>query len=376
MKKYDNLPNPSFVIEEEKIRRNIKIFKYIKSKTNVNFLMALKGFANYKAFSFFQDIVEGASASSLSEAKLAKEHLTDKIHLYAPVYNEDELKEMVRFSSHITFNSFNQYERFIDLTKKLNPNISVGIRVNPGYSDVEKAIYNPSDPKSRLGVPVDKMPKVLPDDIEGIHFHTLCESDDKALFNLIKIFTEKFERYLYQIKWVNIGGGHLVTHETYNVDNFIKIINDFERQYAHLDIYVEPSAAYVWQAGVLVARVEDIVTNGGIFTAILNVSFTAHMPDTLEMPYKPKVINEKCNGKFVYRFGGNSCLAGDYIDGFKFDTKLNVGDLIVFCDMIHYTTVKTTFFNGIKHPSIGLLRSDGKFEVFRKFGYESYKNKL
>ena len=373
---YNSLPNPAYIIEEEKILHNVSVFNYLKSKTQVKFLMALKGFANYKAFGYFKGIIDGASASSLSEAKLAKDYLHDKVHLYAPVYHEDELKEMVCFSSHITFNSFAQLERFYDDVKKLNPDISVGIRVNPGFSDVETGIYNPADDKSRLGVSSALMPEKLPEFVEGIHFHTLCESKDEALEKLIEVFEQKFGKYLDTIKWINIGGGHLVTHKDYNLNNFIRILNEFSERYPHIEIFAEPSAAYVWRTGVLLAKVEDIVTNGGINTAILNVSFTAHMPDTLEMPYKPQVLGEDDSGEYVYRFGGNSCLAGDFIDGFRFKRKLQPGDLIVFCDMIHYTTVKTTFFNGVKHPAIGLLKKNGEFYLFKKFGYEDYKCKL
>ncbi len=376
MNLYKNLPNPSYVIEEEKLLRNIEVFEYIKSQTSIKFLMALKGFANYKAFRYFKDLIDGASASSFSEAKLAKDFLHDKIHLYAPAYHEEELMEMVKFSSHITYNSFAQFDRFYETVKLENPSISAGIRVNPGYSDVTTDLYNPANPQSRLGVPVDLMPDKLPAGIEGLHFHTLCESNDKALEKLLNAFEKNFGKYLAGLKWINIGGGHLVTHKDYDVDNFIRVINNFAEKYPHLEIFAEPSAAYVWRTGVLLAKVEDIVNNGGIKTAILNVSFTAHMPDTLEMPYKPQVLGEVPDGKYVYRFGGNSCLAGDFIDGFRFDKELKTGDLIVFCDMIHYTTVKTTFFNGVKHPAIGLLHKNGSFELFRSFGYEDYKNKL
>ena len=370
-----NIPNPCFVIEEAKIKRNIKVFERLQAETNVKFLMALKGFANYKAFDYFKGVINGASASSYSEAKLAYDYLSQDVHLYAPVYLEDELEEMAKFSTHITFNSYNQYERFYNTVKQINPAISVGLRVNPGYSDVETELYNPANPQSRLGIPAESFDK-LPEGVEGLHFHTLCESKDDALEKLIDSFEEKFGKYLNGLKWINIGGGHLVTHKDYNLNRFVEIMNEFSGKYPHLTVYAEPSAAYVWQTGFLLARIEDVVENGGMKTAILNVSFTAHMPDTLEMPYKPRVLNETENGKYVYRFGGNSCLAGDFIDGFRFDKPLKTGDEIILCDMVHYTTVKTTFFNGVKHPSIGLLRENGEFTLFKSFSYEDYKNKL
>ncbi len=373
---YEHLPNPCYVIEEKKLLRNIAVFKYFKSHTSVRLLMALKGFANYRAFGYFRDLIDGASASSYSEAKLAKDFLHNEIHLYAPVYHEEELAKMSRFSSHITFNSLGQLDRFADKVKRINKDISVGLRVNPGYSDVETDLYNPAHVQSRLGVPADDLPDVLPKEIEGLHFHTLCESKHQALEQLLDAFEAQFGRFLPGLRWVNIGGGHLLTHADYDVAYAIRVLNRFSEKYPWLTVYMEPSAAYVWRTGVLLARVEDIVQNGGINTAMLNVSFTAHMPDTLEMPYKPQVLGEHPQGKYVYRFGGNSCLAGDFIDGFRFDKALHPGDMIVFCDMIHYTTVKTTFFNGVKHPAIGMLRRDGTFELFREFGYEDYKNKL
>ena len=369
------IPNPCFVIEETKIKNNIKVFEHLISETKVEFLMALKGFANYKAFGYFKDIINGASASSFSEARLAYDYLSNKIHLYAPVYLEDELKEMVKFSTHITFNSYSQYKRFYETVKEINPSISVGLRVNPGYSDVETDLYNPANPRSRLGIPAESFDK-LSKGVDGLHFHALCESKDDALEKLIDSFEEEFGSYLNDLKWINIGGGHLVTHENYNLQHFVDIMNMFTSKYPHLTVYAEPSAAYVWQTGFLLARVEDIVENGGVTTAILNVSFTAHMPDTLEMPYKPRVLGESDNGRFVYRLGGNSCLAGDFIDGFIFDKSLKVGEEIILCDMVHYTTVKTTFFNGVKHPTIGLLKENGEFVLYNSFGYEDYKNKL
>ena len=376
MKRYDKLPNPAFVLEEEKIIRNVNILNDFKQKTKVQLLMALKGFANWKAFGLFRDLIDGASASSYNEAKLAYDYLSNNIHLYSPVYHYDELEKMVRFSSHITFNSLGQLTRFVNDVKKINENISVGLRVNPEYSDVETDLYNPASSSSRLGISAKYFPERLPDYVEGLHFHTLCESNHLALEKLLEAFENKFGKFLPLLKWVNIGGGHLITHKDYDVEYATKVLNKFAEKYPWLTIYMEPSAAYVWQTGVLLAEVEDIVERGGVKTAVLNVSFTAHMPDCLEMPYKPKVLGESENGKYVYRFGGNSCLAGDFIDGFRFDNPLNVGDMVVFCDMVHYTTVKTTFFNGVKHPVIGLRTKGGGFELFKVFGYDDYKNKL
>jgi len=276
----------------------------------------------------------------------------------------------------LVFNSINQYHEYYQQGKLLNSGISFGLRINPGYSDVKTAPYNPADSTSRLGITPENFPEKLPEGIEGLHAHTLCESSAEALKRLLESIEKHFGIFLPEIKWLNLGGGHLMTKKGYDINLLIETLNTFKEKYPHLKIILEPSAAFVWETGYLVSTVLDIVKNGNVSTAILDVSFTAHMPDCLEMPYQPKILSESENGKFFYRIGGNSCLAGDFIGNWSFDKPLETGNQIIFSDMIHYTMVKTSFFNGIKHPSIGIWSKENKFILFKEFGYDDYKNKL
>jgi carboxynorspermidine decarboxylase len=250
--------------------------------------------------------------------------------------------------------------------------------VNPEYSEVETALYNPCSPGSRLGILADKLGDALPEGIEGLHFHALCESNPDELRKVLDSFESLFGKYLSQVKWVNFGGGHLMTREGYDTELLITTIQDFKTRYPHLQVILEPGSAFAWDTGFLVSTVEDLVENGVVMTAILNVSFTAHMPDCLEMPYKPVILgaSDEVIGKPTYRMGGNSCLAGDYMGNWSFDQPLKVGDRVVFTDMIHYTMVKTCTFNGVKHPSIGVWKDQTGFTLLREFGYEDYKNRL
>jgi carboxynorspermidine decarboxylase len=317
------------------------------------------------------------------------------------VYSDDDIDEIAKISKHLTFNSLNQYERFSERAKKVNPNISLGLRVNPEYSDVEVELYNPAAPGSRLGIRIENMPDKLPNWVEGLHFHALCESDSHDLANVLRNFEEKFGKYLPCLKWVNFGGGHLMTRKNYDIGFLKEIVKIFQKKYPNVRIILEPGAAFVWETGYLLSKVEDIVENNGIKTAILNVSFTAHMPDCLEMPYQPKILGAEIVDKSIaspsslkyedyerhyegteqskqsiYRMGGNSCLSGDYVGFWKFIQELNIGDVIVFNDMIHYTMVKTSTFNGVKHPSIGIFSKEKGFRLIKAFGYEDYRNKL
>jgi carboxynorspermidine decarboxylase len=279
-------------------------------------------------------------------------------------------------SSHITFNSLAQFERFYPQTQFNN--ISCGLRINPEFSEVETDLYNPCAPGSRLGIVGDLLDDKLPEGVEGLHFHTLCESSSYDLEKTLKVVEEKFGKYFSQIKWLNMGGGHLMTRDDYDVEHLISLLKSFKAKYPHLQIILEPGSAFAWRTGVLVSTVVDIVENRGVKTAMLDVSFACHMPDCLEMPYKPSIVgaSDAIPRRPVYRMGGNSCLSGDFMGDWSFDKELKIGDRIVFEDMIHYTMVKTTMFNGVTHPGIGIWTNQNQFRLLREFGYQDYKNRM
>lgn len=377
------LPLPCYVMEEDLLRNNLQLIKDISQKADVQFILAFKAFALWKSFPIFREYIKQTTASSPYEARLAFEEFGSKAHTYSPAYEDSTFDVILKCSSHITFNSLSQYERYIKRVSEYEESASCGIRVNPEYAEIETELYNPCAPGSRFGIMATDLPDVLPPDIEGFHLHCHCENNSDVFQRTLKHFEDKFQKWLPQVKWVNFGGGHLVTEENYNVDLLIHILNDFHKRYPWIQIILEPGSAFAWQTGCLVAQVVDIVENCGIKTAIVNVSFTCHMPDCLEMPYHPQIVGAKIvDGPEVwkedntYRIGGNSCLSGDYMGFWKFDHPLQVGERIIFEDMIHYTTVKTNMFNGIHHPSIALLHSDGQIEVYKNYSYDDYKNRM
>lgn len=386
---YSGIPTPCYVMEEEKLRKNLSLIQSVARRANVEIILAFKAFALWKAFPIFREYIHHTTASSLYEAMLAYHEFGSKAHTYSPAYTEEDFPSILECSSHITFNSFSQLEKYFSLVREFNKShepVSCGIRVNPEYSEVEVELYNPCAPGSRFGVRSVEMPDVLPQGIEGFHCHCHCESSSYELERTLVHLEEKFSKWFPQLKWLNLGGGHLMTRSDYDVDHLVKLLNGLHERYPNLRIILEPGSAFAWQTGPLVANVVDIVSSSGIRTAVLNVSFTCHMPDCLEMPYQPKVrgaetlepdaVKTASPEEHVYRLGGNSCLSGDYIGSWKFDHELQVGEQIILEDMIHYTTVKTTMFNGISHPSIGILHTDGTFELYRKFTYEDYKNRM
>ncbi|MBK6285254.1 MAG: carboxynorspermidine decarboxylase [Draconibacterium sp.] len=375
---YSKIYSPAFVLDEKLLRKNLELINDVQKKAGIEIILAFKGFAMWSTFPLVREYLSGATASSLFEARLCFEEMKTRAHVYSPVYFENEFDELMSYSSHIVFNSFNQFNKFYPETKKTDHPISCGIRVNPEYSDVETDLYNPSAPGSRLGVGADEFPDDLPEGIEGLHFHVLCESDSFSLEKVLENLETKFGKYLHQVKWVNMGGGHLMTREGYNHEHLIQLLKKFKQKY-NVKVILEPGSAIAWETGILLSTVKDIVEHKGIKTAILNVSFTAHMPDTLEMPYRPKIVGAtepKENSKFLYRLGGVSCLAGDYMETYDFGKKLNIGDLVVFKDMIHYTMVKTTMFNGVNHPAIVILKENDIIQIIRKFQYEDFKGRL
>ena len=375
MPDYTQATSPCFVLDEKRLRRNMEILNNIQERTGVKIICALKGYSFWRSFPIIAEYLPGATASSLNEARLAKEEMGKEVHVFAPAYEDNEIDEILKLADHITYNSFSQWMRFKD--KTIESKISAGIRVNPEFSTVETDIYNPCGLHSRLGVTEAEFKPELLDGIEGLHFHALCEQDVNALEGVLAAFEKKFGRYLPQMKWVNFGGGHHITRKDYHREELVKLLNDFKKRYPHLEVVMEPGEAVGWQTGELVATVADIVHNK-MDIAILNVSISAHMPDCLEMPYRPNITGGALPGekKFTYKITGNTCLAGDQLGDYSFDQPLHVGDRIIFEDMIHYTMVKTTFFNGVRHPDIGMFDMDGKFHLLHRFTYEQFKDKL
>jgi len=376
---FSKIPTPCYLIEEELLRKNLSLIQSVREKAGVEIILAFKGFSMWRAFPIVREYISGSAASGAYEAKLAVDEMKTLAHAYSPAFQQSDFKEVMENSSHITFNSLSQLERFLPEVRNFSRKISTGIRVNPEFSEVETALYNPCAPGTRLGVLADQLGDELPDGIEGFHFHTLCESSALDLEKTLAAFESKFGKFLNKIKWVNMGGGHLMTRKGYDTEKLIRILNDFRKRWNNIEVILEPGSAFAWETGVLVSEVVDVVENKGIKTAILNISFTAHMPDCLEMPYKPRIrgaYHEPVEGKPTYRMGGNSCLAGDFIGFWSFDHELKPGDQIVFEDMIHYTIVKSSMFNGVPHPSIGLWSEDGEFKLLRRFDYTDYKNRM
>ena len=369
------LPSPCYILDEQSLLRNMAVIDKVRHATGAEIIVALKACAMWRIFPTLREHSDGATASSAAEARLVLEEYGCKTHTYAPVYTDADFPEILRCSDHITFNSLNQWQRFGARARAAG--VSCGLRVNPLYSTVETDLYNPAAPDSRLGIHAEELP-ALPDGIEGIHFHTLCESRPDDLEATLTAFEQRFGHLLPQAKWVNMGGGHLMTAEDYDENRLIDILRGFRQRWPHLRVILEPGSAFTWRTGWLTSTIQDIVHNGGVHTAMLDVSFACHMPDTLEMPYKPAIIgaHDPREGETRWRMGGNCCLAGDYKGDWAFDREPQIGDRIVFEDMIHYTMVKTTMFNGVSHPSIAILHTDGRYEVVRRFGYEDFRDRM
>lgn len=376
MVNYNQIPSPCFVLDETRLRKNLELIRSVKDQAGVEIILAFKAFAMWSVFPIIREYIPCSTASSLAEARLAFEEMGSPAHTYAPAYSDKEFDEIMQYSSHITFNSLAQFEKFYPRTQVCN--ISCGLRINPEFSEVGTDLYNPCSPGSRLGIIAEKLGEKLPVGVEGLHFHTLCESNSFDLERTLLVVERKFGHLFSQIKWLNMGGGHLMTREGYNIDHLIQVLKAFNAKYPHLQLILEPGSAFAWRTGDLVATVLDIVENKGIKTAMLDLSFSCHMPDCLEMPYKPTITGatDPTPDKPTYRMGGNSCLAGDFYGDWSFDKPLQIGDRIIFEDMMHYTMVKTTMFNGVSHPSIGILTKENKFKLIREFGYEDYKRRL
>ena len=371
---FDKLPSPAYVCEEELLENNLKLLKRVQDETGVKILLALKGFAMHSTFDLCKKYLKGCCASGLHEALLAKEEFGKEVHTYSPAFKDEEIDEIISISNHLVFNSFNQLKRYKDKAFK---KVSLGVRLNPEYSSVEVDLYNPCAPNSRLGITKANFDESQLQYLEGFHFHALCEQNVDALEGALANFEKNFSLYFSQLKWVNFGGGHHITRADYDVEGLINLLKDFKARYPHLEVYMEPGEAIGWQTGYLVATVLDIVNNG-MDLAILDTSAEAHMPDTLAMPYRAMIRNSALafEKKYTYRLGGNTCLAGDIIGDYSFDEPLKVGDRIILEDMIHYTMVKTTTFNGIKLPSIIIKNKDNSYKVIKNFCYNDYKSRL
>ncbi len=382
MEKYHNIKQPTYIVEEEKLRNNLAVISKVSHDSGVQVILAFKAFALWKTFPIFREHIDATTASSLCEARLAYEEFGTPAHTYSPAYTDNDIDDIARMSSHLTFNSLSQYQRFHTRVHDVNKDLEIGLRINPEYSEVETMLYNPCAPGTRFGIRNTKLPAQLPDDISGFHCHCHCESGSEVFERSLAHIEEKFSKWFPQLKWINFGGGHLMTREGYDIPRLVSLLKDFRSRYPWLKVILEPGSAFAWQTGVLVAHVEDIVEDEGIRTAILDVSFTCHMPDCLEMPYWPKVRGTECTegaygeAPHTYRLGGNSCLSGDWMQSWQFDHELQIGETIVFEDMIHYTTVKTNTFNGISHPAIAIQRTDGTVETLRTFSYEDYRNRM
>ena len=377
---------PYYRIEERLLRNNLALIRRTADEADVEFILAFKAFALWKTFFIFRDYIAHTTASSPNEARLAFEEFGSKAHTYSPAYEDKDFDTIMRCSSHITFNSLQQFEHFYPRIVENGKLISCGLRINPQYSEIETTLYNPCAPGSRFGILAEQLPDKLPEGIEGFHCHNHCESSAAALVHTLEHIEARFGKWLPAIKWLNLGGGHLLTRKDYDVRLLIDTLKSFKARYPQLHLILEPGSAFAWQTGDLFASVVDIVENDGIKTAILNVSFTCHMPDCLEMPYWPAIRGAETleppqaagreREPLVYRLGGNSCLSGDFMGYWRFEQPLQIGDTIRFSDMIHYTTVKTNMFNGIPHPSLVLLRENGEEELLRRFGYEDYRDRM
>ena len=382
----DKVPSPCYVMDEKLLRKNLSLIKSVADKAGVEIILAFKSFAMWKSFPIFREYIRYTTASSVYEARLAYEEFGSKAHTYSPAYTETDFPVIMKCSSHITFNSFNQFRHFYPEIEANEEKISCGIRINPEYSEVEVELYNPCAPGTRFGVTADLLPDTLPAGIEGFHCHCHCESGSYELEHTLKHIEAKFSRWFSQIKWLNLGGGHLMTRKDYDTDHLVALLKELKARYPHLEIILEPGSAFTWQTGPLVASVVDIVESRGIKTAVLDVSFTCHMPDCLEMPYQPTVrgaetlpaeaVKTARPEDYIYRLGGNSCLSGDYMGSWRFDHPLQIGERIVLEDMIHYTMVKTNMFNGIHHPAIAIWHTNDTLEVYKSFGYEDYRDRM
>lgn len=373
---FNSLPSPCYIVDERLLKKNLELLDYVQQRTGCKILLAQKGFSMYSVFPLVGKYLKGVTSSSLFEARLGFEEMGKEVHVFAPAYSEAEFDELLKYCDHIVFNSFNQWNKFREKALSAPKKIEFGIRINPEYSEIETPIYNPCYANSRLGVTLVNFKPEQLEGIDGLHFHTMCEQNSDTLYRTIKVVDEKFGKYIKNMKWLNMGGGHHITRPDYDVETLIKSIMYFRDKYG-VEIYLEPGEAIALNTGYLVATVLDIVDNG-MKLAILDTSAACHMPDVLEMPYRPNIIDAGTpdENEYTYRLGGVTCLAGDVIGDYSFKRPLTPGDRLVFCDMAHYTMVKNNTFNGINLPAIALYSEEEGNKVIKQFGYEDFKSRL
>ncbi|MCP5523977.1 MAG: carboxynorspermidine decarboxylase [Verrucomicrobiales bacterium] len=370
------VPSPCYLVDEARLRRNLAVIRSVIDRTGCKILLALKGFAMWRTFPVVREYLHGVTASAVNEARLGREEFGAEVHAYAPAYSEQDITELLPLVDHLVFNSVGQFHRYRDRVRAAGRSISMGLRVNPEYSEVAVELYNPCRKRSRLGVRLAELEGQDLDGLDGLHFHTLCEQNSDTLERTLGVVVDKFSRFFPRLKWVNFGGGHHISRPDYDVDRLCRTIDAFKQRFP-LEVYLEPGEAIALNSGVLVASVLDLVENE-VPIAILDTSATAHMPDVLEMPYRPEIVGAGKPGEkpHTYLLGGLTCLAGDDIGQYSFDQPLQIGDRLVFLDMAHYTMVKNSTFNGVRLPAIAFRRADGEIEVVREFGYEDFRNRL
>ena len=374
---FDVLPTPCYIVDESLLIKNLEILQSVQQRTGCSILLAQKGFSMYSVYPLIGKYLKGVTSSSLFEARLGYEEMGKEVHVFAPAYMDEEFDELLYYSDHIVFNSFEQWNHFKARVKAVtSKKIECGIRVNPEYSEIGTPIYNPCYTNSRLGVTLSNFKPDELDGIDGLHFHTMCEQNSDTLERTVKVVDEKFGKYIRSMKWLNMGGGHHITRPDYDIETLIRSILYFQDKYG-VKIYLEPGEAVALNIGYLAASVLDIVDNG-MEIAILDASAACHMPDVLEMPYRPNIIGAGMPDEYAYtyRLGGNTCLAGDVIGDYSFKQPLKPGDRLVFCDMAHYTMVKNNTFNGLNLPSIALYSRTEGVKMIKKFGYEDFKSRL
>lgn len=376
----NGLQTPCYVVDESLLIKNLELLHDVEQKTGCHILLAQKGFSMYSVYPLIAKYLSGVTSSSLFEAKLGFEEMGKEVHIYSPAYREEEFDEILKYCGHIVFNSFDQFNKYKNKVANSGKKVECGIRINPEYSEIETDIYNPCFKNSRMGITLqhfeEGVEKYGLDGVDGIHFHTMCEQNSDTLERTIKVVDEKFGKYLRQMKWVNFGGGHHITRKDYDVQKLIDCILFIKNKY-NVDVYLEPGEAVALNTGFLVSKVLDTMKNG-MDIAILDTSAACHMPDVLEMPYRPEIIGADLPKKkqFTYRLGSATCLSGDIIGDYSFDKPLKEGDKLIFCDMAHYSMVKNNTFNGINLPDIVLYTKDKQFKVIKKFGYEDFKSRL
>ncbi len=373
----NKLPSPCYLVDERLLKKNLERLNYVQEETGANIILATKAFSMYSTFPLIGKYLKGVTSSSLFEARLGYEEMGKQVHIFSPAYRQDEFDEIMKYCDHIVFNSFNQWKLYKDRVKTyINKKIECGIRINPEYSEIETDIYNPCFENSRMGVTLENFKIEDLDGIDGLHFHTMCEQNSDTLARTIKVIDNKFGKYIKNMKWINFGGGHHITREDYDMETLIDVILYIKNKY-DVNIYLEPGEAVALNSGFLICTVLDVIKNG-MNIAIVDTSAVCHMPDVLEMPYRPHIINSGMPNQYeyTYRLGAPTCLAGDVIGDYSFKEPLKVGDKLAFCDMAIYSMVKNNTFNGINLPAIVKYSDEKGVEIIKKFGYEDFKSRL